>query len=116
MLKLEISAHIIQYAVYNHPYRLWIYDAIFFLRKHKQKCKSVLGHWYGLFILYACCFRQHCILNQAASSLGAVHSLNTAPKEVSVSVGYTVISCVICPGGSLHHPPPKALRKKHVLG
>ena len=25
----------------------------FFLRKDKQKCKSVLGHWYGLFILCA---------------------------------------------------------------
>ena len=34
------------------------------------------------------------VLNQAASSLGAVHSLSTAPKEVSFSGGYTVISCV----------------------
>ena len=25
----------------------------FYLRKHKQECKSVLGHWYGLFILCA---------------------------------------------------------------
>ena len=37
-----------------HPFLL-IVDLLcqFFLRKHKQKCKSVLWHWYGLFILCA---------------------------------------------------------------
>ena len=53
MLKLEKFAHIIQYAVYTHSYRLTIYYANFFLRKHKQKGKFVLQHWYGLFILCA---------------------------------------------------------------
>ena len=53
MLKLEEFGHTIQHAVYTHPYRLWISHANFFWRKHKNKCKSVLGHWYGLFILCA---------------------------------------------------------------
>ena len=30
MLKLEKFAHMIQYAVYTDPYRLWIYYANFF--------------------------------------------------------------------------------------
>ena len=47
-LKLETLGYIIQYVVYIHPYRLWIYYANFFLRKLKQRCKSVLGHWNGL--------------------------------------------------------------------
>ena len=37
ILKLETFEHRIQYAVYIHPYRLWIYYANLFLRKQKQK-------------------------------------------------------------------------------
>ena len=48
MLKLETFGHIIQYALYINPYCGFIMS--FFSEIDKHKCKSVLGHWYGLFI------------------------------------------------------------------
>ena len=55
MLKLEKFAHIIQYAVYTHSYRLTIYYVNFFWERtnknlcasnHKTQSLTVLGDYY----------------------------------------------------------------------
>ena len=47
MLKLEVFGHTIQYAVYIHPYRLWIYHANFFWESTNKNANLSLGTGMG---------------------------------------------------------------------
>ena len=47
MLKLEEFGHTIQYAVYIHPYRLWLYHANLFWESTNKNANLSLGTGMG---------------------------------------------------------------------